>query len=413
MTPGFQDTNLEDEKFLEDLRNNSKDINAGIRVICILLNFTSPRFQEYLQKQMRIYSLLFPIEDFWEHVALVFTKAYYHFPKEEFDSIKRELESENGLVNEIRDYIHQHTIELNKSNKKVKGFKKIKLPNQLPVYYIDSDLKVKENKNLRTKEEIDKLINWARNKEYLDLQNINKNKIDVNYISSKRIDDIKENDKKYIEGSSLLKIYSTKYYAQYEKTTFHNDIVIIKEPNPYKIEEIKENYEKQQNLISSSEKEGYQIFEIQHLAVKSEIRTTENGVTKEWQKIKNNSGLRSSRVISTDKLEIKTFFEETKISETKEAAKTIQIDEIKKIIKYILNGKEQLDKEETIHIHNKKITKEIIVETTKNKPFKENMEFCEDIVREEILTEYDDGTKPSKELKEKSRKKRFFKIDTF
>ena len=131
----------------------------------------------------------------------------------------------------------------------------------------------------------------------------------------------------------MLKIYYIKYYAQYEKTTFHNDIVIIKDPSPYKIEEIKENYEKQQNLISSSEKEGYKIFEIQHLAVKSEIRITENGATKEWQKIKNNSGLRTSRVISTDKLEIKTFFEETKKSETKEATKTIQINEIKKIIK--------------------------------------------------------------------------------
>ena len=41
------------------------------------------------------------------------------------------------------------------------------------------------------------------------------------------------------------------------------------------------------------------------------------------------------------------------------------------------------------------------------------MEFCEDIVREEILIEFDDGTKPKKDLKEKSRKKRYFKIETF
>ena len=49
----------------------------------------------------------------------------------------------------------------------------------------------------------------------------------------------------------------------------------------------------------------------------------------------------------------------------KEAEKTIQIYDVNKITKYFLNGREQLDKKETIHIHNKKITKEIIVETTK------------------------------------------------
>ena len=328
-TPGFQDTNSEDKKFLEDLRNSFKDINAGIRAIFILLNFNDPKFKDYLRKQIQIYTLLFPIADFWKHIGIVFTKAYYFFPKEEFERIKKDLESENGLVNAIRDFILQCTNDLNKSRKKSKHFKEIKVPNKLPIFYIDSDLNIEENKNPRTKEEIDKLIKWARNKEYLDFQNINKNKIDVNYINSKRIEDIIINDENYIEGSNLLKIYSKKYYAQYEKTTFHNEIVTIKEISPYKIEEIKESIEKVQKLISTSEKEDNKIFEIKHLAVKSEIRITEKGVTKEWQIIENNSELRTSRDLSTDKLEIKSYNEETKISETKEAEKTILIYDVK------------------------------------------------------------------------------------
>ena len=41
------------------------------------------------------------------------------------------------------------------------------------------------------------------------------------------------------------------------------------------------------------------------------------------------------------------------------------------------------------------------------------MEFCEDIVREEILIEFDDGTKPKKDSKEKSRKKDILKQKHF
>ena len=101
-TPSFQDTNLEDEKFLEELRNEFKDKNAGIRTICILINFCNPRLMPYIKRQIHIYCLLFMIEDFWEHVAIVFTKAFYHFPKDEFDSTKKELI--NACLHNIRKW---------------------------------------------------------------------------------------------------------------------------------------------------------------------------------------------------------------------------------------------------------------------------------------------------------------------
>ena len=73
-TPGTQDTKLEDAKFLEELKMNFSDKNAGVRAICILVNFSQPRFMSYIQQQIHIYCQLFPIENFWEHVAIVFTK---------------------------------------------------------------------------------------------------------------------------------------------------------------------------------------------------------------------------------------------------------------------------------------------------------------------------------------------------
>lgn len=233
-SPGFQDTKKEDEKFLEKLKINFQDKNAGVRAICLLLNFSNPKFMFYLQKQIYFYCLLFPIEDFWEHFSIIFTKAYYYTPPNKFDSKKEELESEKGLINEIMNYIKNCTEKINESKKNEKNFKKIRIPNKLPAFYIDSDLEIDENENLRTKKEVHKLIEWARQKEYLDLQNINKNKIDVNYLSSKKIDDHIDEEKISEDPEKLI----IKYYDKYEKTTFHNKLVKIIESDPYKIEEI-------------------------------------------------------------------------------------------------------------------------------------------------------------------------------
>ena len=121
-TPGFQDTYLEDQKFIEELKTKFKDKNAGVRAICLLVSFCNPRLMPYLKRQIYIYCLLFSIEDFWEHISIVFTKSYYHFPKEEFEANKKELESENGLINEIKDYLKQCIEKINESKKKRKKF---------------------------------------------------------------------------------------------------------------------------------------------------------------------------------------------------------------------------------------------------------------------------------------------------
>jgi hypothetical protein len=293
----------------------------------MLISFQNPRFTDYLQKQIRIYCNLFLIEDFWEHVSIVFTKAYYYTPKTDFDSIKQDLESDNGLINLIMDYIKEETEKINESKKNDTDFKKIKAPCKLPVFFIDSTLEIEEKKNIRTKEEVNKLIEWARIKEYLDLQNINKNKIDVNYLSTERIEDIiPEEEEKFLEGSSnKLKIYSKKVFAQYKKITFHNEIVFIKDPEPYKIEEIKEEeILSPKKCISSQENKNgkIDIYEIEHLAIKSKKRVIENGHNKEWEDNTNQSDLESSRIISKDKIEENYKYE--LIEENSDSDKTIE-----------------------------------------------------------------------------------------
>lgn len=411
-SPGTQDSKGNDEKYLDELKNSFKDKNAGVKAICLLINFSQPRFSMYLQKQIHIYCQLFPIKDFWEHVCIIFTKAYYFIPENNFNKTKNELESENGLINEIIKYIKECTKNINEENQNLGNFIEIQVPNKLPAYYIDSDLNVEEEKNIRTKEEIKKLIQWARTKDYLDVKNINENKIDVNYLSSERIEDIIIVEEKFLEGSNeKLKVYFKKYYAQYKKRTFHNEIVNIREPIPYKIEEIKEEEKVCPKRLVSSEKD-YKMYLIENKAVKSKKRVYENGEPKDWEDIRTQD-LEACRTISTDKIEEKNYYKKELINSWLEGEKTIEIYQHYKITKILINEVEQIENERKERLFNEKRIKEIISETTEKKPYKNDMEISEEILRERTLIEFDNGNQAKVEEKELSRKPKYYKTITF
>jgi len=409
-SPGTQDTKFEDEKYLEELKNNFNHKNAGVRAICILINFSQPRFASYLQIQIYNYCRLFSIEDFWEHVAFVFTKAFYYIPDEEFNSMKQELESENGLINQLINYIEQCTKNINDEYKKNNtNFQEIRIQNKFPVFFIDSNLKVEDKKNIRTKEEVEKLIQWARNKGYLDLQNIKENHIDVNYLSSERIKDIVLTKKKKKEDSKL-KIYIKEFYAHFKKTTFHNEIVYIKEQNPYKIEEIMEE-EKISDEIPVSNGKDYKIWKIEHKAVKSKKRVTENGTNKGWEDIENQSDSENYRIISTDNIEEKIIYDKKRIKcQEVDSKTTIEIYKYYKITKIFINDIEQKDMEKKDDLYIETITKKINKFTTEKKDYNEYLKYSDDVEEEIILREYDNGKKREESRNRNSNVRRYWKV---
>ena len=65
------------------------------------------------------------------------------------------------------------------TQKKWKNFKEIHIPTDFPAFFVDSTLE-NEVDNIKTKKEVQKLIEWARNKEYIDLSYIKDNNIDAN-----------------------------------------------------------------------------------------------------------------------------------------------------------------------------------------------------------------------------------------
>ena len=152
-SPGTLDTQLEDSTYLDQLKICFQNKNAGVRAICLLLNFSEPRFTSYLQKQLKIYSLLFSVEDFWEHVAIIFTKAFYYTPQDIFENFKHDLKSPHGLVNDIIIFIQKFVQEINNTKKNEPNFKEIHIPSDLPTFFVDSTLE-NQSKNIRTEEEI-------------------------------------------------------------------------------------------------------------------------------------------------------------------------------------------------------------------------------------------------------------------
>jgi len=385
-SPGTQDTEKDDSKHLEELKMSFQNTNAGIKAICLLINFTNPRFTDYLQKQLRIYSLLFTVEDFWEHVAIVFTKAFYHMKNDKFDKMKQELASEKGLINKIRIYIKECIQKINESKKNT-NFKEIKAPEILPTFFVDSDLE-DEGENTRTKNEVEKLIEWARQKDYLDLKYIKDNNIDPNYLSSKKIADIVIQNEEYIENSNL-KIYIYNYYYQYEKVTFHDEKIYIKENTPYKIEEIKEEEKPSDKILVINDK-NYKQWKIEHRAVKSKKRITQNKETKGWENITNNINSENSRFLYSDKIEEKTTEKEKEINiiDNKEDHKVSVIQHYNIIMTYKNGELEGEDTKETFR-EKRTITKEKV--STEKKKYKDDIKYNEDKIQEKIIKEYYNG----------------------
>ena len=349
-SPGTEDSKGNDEYFLEELKNSFQNINAGVKVICLLINFSQPKFPQYLQKQIHIYCLLFPIKDFWDHISIIFTKSYYYTPESKFNKTKSELESENGLINQIIKYIKECTKTINEERKNNNNFEEIRIPNKLPAYYIDSDLEAKEEDNIRTEEEIKKLIEWARTKDYLDIENINKNKIDVNYLNTKKLEDIVIEGEEFFDSKNILKIYSKKFFAQF------------KDSIPYKIEEIKElEKELPKNLVYSGN--DYKKYEIQHKAVPSKKRIIENGES-EWEDIQNPPDIKNCRTLYIDEIVEKFIYDKKLITEYLEGKKHIEKYNYFKIKKTFINGIEQKDKERKELIYEEQRIKEILKEST-------------------------------------------------
>lgn len=91
-TPGFFDSNSEKiEKNNNEIIDSIKSSKSPISTILIVVNFQTSRIDESAQICIEKVSEYFPIEEFWKHVIIIFTK-YFSDDQDELEEQKKNWE---------------------------------------------------------------------------------------------------------------------------------------------------------------------------------------------------------------------------------------------------------------------------------------------------------------------------------
>lgn len=195
-TPGFFDP---DEKKLEkndiNICDSIKNSKEPISVVLMVVNFQQARIDQESQICVQKISELFPMEKFWDHIVIVFTRYFAEDP-EDLENQKKNWEAD---------------IEIFKrkiTNKNINNKTKIK------VFYINNSIKnIESGKNEGIRKEI---LNYIKNVEvfYADKYTlkIEKERVNLSYKNN-------EPDEKYGETEKrLFRSYNQIIYVLSNKT---------------------------------------------------------------------------------------------------------------------------------------------------------------------------------------------------
>ena len=220
-TPGLSDTKGEDQKIIDDIRKAIKDDHCdGIKSIIIMHNFNVPRLSAESKRELMIFSKLFPIPDFWQHVGIVFSFAYEDM--KQFEQMKEA---------KLKKFMPDLTKTIEKII--IDNGNKIKMPGNIQCFFTDCKQIIPNN---RTDNQVDELINWTRDLNYLDIDKNDLNgKVFANCKDRKHIGD-KNTTKEDKEDENTIKL-TVEFYRQYKILDFNDQWSgEYAEDKPYKVE---------------------------------------------------------------------------------------------------------------------------------------------------------------------------------
>ena len=138
-TPGFQDSNIKEEKIIEILQDLRKYQRICSILICLKYNET--KLSKYVKKILMEIMNIFPSKDFWEHTLIIRTWCQLSDAKLENHKHKYDGILLQGINNdqELIKFMQQ---------------KNINPPSELLEFYVDSDTEIDE----RTEEEYQKIL---------------------------------------------------------------------------------------------------------------------------------------------------------------------------------------------------------------------------------------------------------------
>ena len=194
-TPGLNDSLGKDQIIINNIVNFLRK-RKNLKAVIITINFFTPRIDSSMEEFFLKIANMFPIEGFWEHVGIVFTKFIKDLIKKKENLIKIKEEKIQKTSQKIKDIISKTT----KNNNSIKS------SNALKTFFIDSDLNEIDNES---KEEVNRMIGWIHYLESFDTQKIKE--ID-NKIMEK-----KEEIKTIVLESYFIKNYEYITYGVYKR----------------------------------------------------------------------------------------------------------------------------------------------------------------------------------------------------
>ena len=220
-TPGLSDTKGEDQKIIDDIRKAIKDDHCdGIKSIIIMHNFNVPRLSAESKRELMIFSKLFPIPDFWQHVGIVFSFAYEDM--KQFEQMKEA---------KLKKFMPDLTKTIEKI--KIDNGNKMEMPGNIQCFFTDCKEIIPNN---RTDNQVDELINWTRDLNYLDIDKNDLNgKVFANCKERKEVEP-KKNPKEEKEDENTIKL-TVEFYRQYKILDFNDQWSgEYAEDKPYNVE---------------------------------------------------------------------------------------------------------------------------------------------------------------------------------
>lgn len=242
-TPGLNDSNGEerDEKNIY-LMNDFIKNHPRIKGIIILLKFTDNKLTGSIKKSLKIFYNMFPINNFWSHVIIIFSHFY---DMNHDEKIKRKNKLIENYEKEFKKIMEQSKIE----------HKNFILPEGLKMYFCEL-----KNPDKETKKEIKKGINYLKIKE-------------------KMFKKIEEKIEKPKIGKTIIEgnVTFVEYYI--EKITIFTDFDDSKKEIRKVIEKWKETFIEEKEIEVKKKKEGEKTI-IEHYIFKKIIHKNKNNEEK-------------------------------------------------------------------------------------------------------------------------------------
>ena len=127
-TPGFSDSDGDDPKIIEDMKNHLTNTNfPRINTILIVISIQEPRIDKSITNFLEIICCIFPLKDFWNHVIVVWThysgsesqKKRYREKAQKFEkefieltkSINEKFHISINTINELKMIFNEYDVE--------------------------------------------------------------------------------------------------------------------------------------------------------------------------------------------------------------------------------------------------------------------------------------------------------------